>query len=168
MEPRDVAIATYLACLVELVGEYTGTKPASRALSTGHPREDTSDLFYSTLVRFGEERVWGSSVLVANEASLSALAVGDVDDPVDWLGELNNQLVGRLKNRLLRSSVNLQVSPPVPVVGFVKDRGPTTGWVVEWPSGRMTVYLGLSVTPGVTLADDDATEVAAEGSLILF
>ncbi len=169
MEPLDVVASTYLACLLDVVREYTGATPTSRPLSANGPDQDTSDIPFATLVRFGEERVWGSSLFVSDEESLRTLAAGDVDDPTDWLGELNNQLVGRLKNRLLCRSVSLHVLPSIVVAGFVKDRGPAAGWVVEWAGGRMTACLGVTVAPGVSLAaTDDTIEAAPEGSLILY
>jgi len=169
MEPLDVVTSTYLACLVDVVGAYTGAKPTARALSAARPITGTTDDTCATLVRFGEERVWGSSLLVADEATLRNLAAGEVDDLYDWLGELNNQLVGRLRNRLIRSAPHLQISMPVPVVGFVKDRGAAAGWEVTWNGGRLTACLGLTVTPGITLvADEPMADAAAEGSLVLF
>lgn len=169
MEPLDVVTTTYLACLVDVVGAYTGADPVARPLTAASPIAGTTDDTCATLVRFGEERVWGSSLLVADEATLRDLAAGEVDDLFDWLGELNNQLVGRMKNRLIRWTPHLQISMPVPVVGFVKGRGATAGWEVVWDGGRLTACLGVTVTPGVTLAaDEPATAAAAEGSLVLF
>ena len=170
MVPHDVVTSTYLACLVETVGQYSGATPNTRPLSAlgSAPGLDPDEPPFATLIRFGEERVWGSSLLIADGTSvLDLCAVADAD-PFDWLGELNNQLVGRLKNRLLRSSVNLQISPPVQVVGFTRDRRAVVGWELEWAGGRLTACLGLTVAPGVTFETDDEVEVVAEGTLCLF
>ena len=172
MVPHDVVTSTYLACLVETVGLYSGATPSARPLSALGPAPGpdaaADEPPTATLVRFGEERVWGSSLLIADGTSVLGLCDLPDADPSDWLGELNNQLVGRMKNRLLRSSVNLQISPPVPVVGFTRDRRAVVGWEVEWAGGRLTACLGLTVAPGVAFETDDAVEVAAEGTLCLF
>jgi hypothetical protein len=170
MEPLDVVSSTYLACLVDVVGIYSGATPTARPLSATRPVEGTNETTLATLVRFGEERLWGSSLLVADEDAVAGLGDGSVADLSDWLGELNNQLVGRMKNRLLGCAVSIQVSPPVPVIGFVKDRRAAAGWEVEWPGGRLTACLGLTIAPGVVLAADGSmSEVAlAEGTLCLF
>lgn len=168
MEPLDVVSTTYLTCLLDVVGAYAGTTPTARALEDATPVARVDDDPLATLVRFGEERVWGSSLLIADEGAVLGAADGAVADAADWLGELNNQLVGRLKNRLLRSGIGLQVSPPIPVVGFVKGRRGTAGWEVEWPGGRLTGILGLTVAPGIVLVSDPTVEVVEEGTLCLF
>ena len=101
MVPHDVVTSTYLACLVETVGLYSGATPNARPFSAFGPAPaldaDSFEPPFATLIRFGEERVWGSSLLIAEGLSvLDLCAVADAD-PSDWLGELNNQLVGRLK-----------------------------------------------------------------------
>ncbi len=172
MVPHDVVTSTYLACLVETVGLYSGATPNARplaALSSAPGLDaDADEPPFATLVRFGEERVWGSSLLIADGTSVLDLCAVAHADPSDWLGELNNQLVGRLKNRLLRRSVCLQLSPPVPVVGFIRDRRAVVGWELEWAGGRLTGCLGLTVAAGVVFETDDAVDVAAEGTLCLF
>ena len=172
MVPHDVVTSTYLACLVETVGLYSGATPNARPLaalgSAPGLDPDADEPPFATLVRFGEERVWGSSLLIADGSAVLDLCAVAHADPSDWLGELNNQLVGRMKNRLLRSAVCLQLSPPVPVVGFIRDRRAVVGWELEWAGGRLTACLGLTVAPGVAFETDDVVDVAVEGTLCLF
>jgi len=172
MVPHDVVTSTYLACLVETVGLYSGATPNVRPFSGLGPAPgldpDADEPPFATLIRFGEERVWGSSLLIADGTSVLDLCAVPRADPSDWLGELNNQIVGRLRNRLLRSSVCLLLSLPVPVVGFIRDRRAVVGWELEWAGGQLTACLGLTVAPGVTFENDEVVEVAAEGTLCLF
>lgn len=98
-------------------------------------------------------------------------------DLEDWCLELNNQLVGRLKNKLLGYGRVVIVGLPVLLTGT--DVSPVTAansevrhYSVESADGQITLTLATLVVPDVELhemessMDDDA--VLVEGEVALF
>ena len=89
----------------------------------------------------------------------------------EWARELANQLIGRIKNRLLQFGVTLQIGLPVTSDAHAESRR-------ERPATRR-VYMGRTVRGNVLLTLEGLPEeselsyvgpdgVAAEGELILF
>jgi hypothetical protein len=89
----------------------------------------------------------------------------------EWARELTNQLVGRVKNRLLQFGVTLQIGLPVVSDAQVEGRR-------ERPAG-LRVYTGRTVRGNVLLTLEGMPEeselsyvgpegVVAEGELIMF
>jgi CheY-specific phosphatase CheX len=110
------------------------------------------------LVAFQGERLRGSLVLLGTFEVVAKTRAGLASNSVvsrsvardwilmrDWVGELANQLVGRVKNRLLAFGLDMVVAPPVPLSGralalalqqrrepreFAFGRGEDVLWVV--------------------------------------
>jgi hypothetical protein len=98
-------------------------------------------------------------------------------DVEDWCRELNNQLMGRVKNKLLRLGCEMTTGIPVLICG--------TGIAAVTPSevdhrqyffssdyGCMTFTLAMALSPAVDLAGGnlvaDADEVRPEGAHSIF
>lgn len=96
-------------------------------------------------------------------------------DISDWAGELTNQLVGRLKNRLAASGLVLVQSTPTVIVGRHLDKAAATGtlarrYVFQGAEGVLVVCLDI-VTDGhfdLHLARQGGSLSAPEGHLELF
>jgi hypothetical protein len=108
--------------------------------------------------------------LVARENLSSAGGLGE-----DWLAESVNQLLGRLKNKLLR--YNLEVSLALPTVlrgvslRFLSTR-PAALWtyLFESDAGPISVWLDVRHAAGLVLSptSDPEMQGAPEGDLLLF
>lgn len=166
MDATEFLTAAYLDALSEVIEHYTGVRPVTTACESNDP----SGL--GSVVGFADEQVKGSSVLTAGAAEVLALSPTPDADPGDWLGELNNQVVGRLKNKAVPGGLLFQLSPPVTADGaavrFRVADAVSAHYSASWPGGTVRALLALTVPAGLFLNPDDATVVAEEGSLNLF
>ena len=94
--------------------------------------------------------------------------LGTTGDGNDWITELVNQLVGRIKNALLRHDIEIIISTPVRLRG---DRlAPLAGGeVFRSPAGEVCVWFDFEPSEGVTWREaTDDSAAASEGDLLLF
>jgi CheY-specific phosphatase CheX len=93
--------------------------------------------------------------------------------PEDWLGEISNRVLGRLKNRLLTHDVEISLALPMVLRGvrveladgsevwshaFASAHGPVSVWLDARFDGA------FSMTPVAR----ESPEIATEGELVLF
>jgi hypothetical protein len=153
--------------LAELIRCYTESDPQVTPASIADITETTA-----AIVGFGDEAFRGSVVLLGEAAIVASLADTPPANPVDWLGELGNQVVGRLKNKLLRYGVSPQMGTPVTLSGKSLDLGAVgaepTAWQVQWSTGSLRAIFALEVAEGLELVADENAVAAEEGSLSLF
>lgn len=88
----------------------------------------------------------------------------------DWSAELANQLLGRVKNRMVARGVDLQMTTPLALRGkalTVDDEGQMEVFDFEGPDGNVRVWLDLELSGEVEVR---ATEekIASEGDMMLF
>lgn len=91
----------------------------------------------------------------------------------DWLAELANQLLGRVKNRLAAHGANLGLAQPLVLRGVrLEIAHPEEIWSrgFETDHGQACVWLDVHVEPGVTITErpDPSVQAAMEGDVILF
>lgn len=94
----------------------------------------------------------------------------------DWSGELANQLLGRLKNQLLKYKVVLNMSLPVVLSGdglrlLATKHQITRYYSFSSDAGKVFIRLDMEMSPDFRFtADDGATSegVVDEGELLLF
>ena len=157
----------FVTALSELIHHYSGESPEIAP----EPGAATGAQL-AAVVGFSEERISGSAVLTAVPDVARALSDTHVADATDWLGELGNQLVGRLKNKLVAHDIHVRLSVPVTAsgsgLGFGAVHAESTRWVARWTGGLVCALLAVSVAPELELAPTDAAGVAEEGSLFLF
>ena len=117
------------------------------------------------------------SLLMALPSGVASRTIPAADASlVDWCGELANQLLGRLRNRLLDYQVSINMTLPVVISGGrfalpAKTRPITRyfSFVSDW--GRLFVRLEAELSPEVELVRLASTEegrVLDEGELLLF
>jgi CheY-specific phosphatase CheX len=119
MEPRtqkamDGAVQEAVSGLFEAYGY--------PVVPLGPPDTVDSEKEYSEMagvIGFCTEQLSGNLVISTSEAVVLSTVPAGVNRPQssDWLGELSNQLLGRLKNQLRRFGVALQMSTPIVLVG---------------------------------------------------
>jgi hypothetical protein len=154
------------------------------AAPADHPEAPGKSQYLAAFIGFGGEKVRGALTVVTPMPLLKRTHPlgGDVvlseNDASDWSREFVNQMLGRLKNQLLRRGVVLEISTPQAVLA---DRLR----VVPSPQGQLIkrayavealellVFLDFAVAPDVVLRLDDAAaqdveDVPTEGDLLLF
>ena len=107
---RVVQEMASLACreLFEAYG--VGLKPT---VSSPH---DLAEVLYCGVMGFVGQGVRGSCLLAASQAPLEASR--PAEGPVrDWIGELTNQLVGRMKAKLLLRGAGVVMTTPIVLRG---------------------------------------------------
>jgi CheY-specific phosphatase CheX len=87
------------------------------APQTSSAAKECSDM--AGVIGFCAEQLSGTVVVTTTEEVVLSTLPEGVSSPhsSDWLGELSNQLLGRLKNQLSEFGVVVQVSTPVVLVG---------------------------------------------------
>jgi hypothetical protein len=97
-------------------------------------------------------------------------------DLEDWCLELNNQLVGRVKNKLLPYGPVVNVGLPLLLTGtdvsaVIAPKSEVHRYFVESADGQIALTLATLIAPDVDLQEIPSTDdesVLAEGELALF
>jgi CheY-specific phosphatase CheX len=148
----------------ELLDAY-GVKVAD----AGSDWAESDEVLFSGVMGFIGDRVRGTCLLAASKSTILATAPRDAR-PRDWVGELANQLVGRLKSKLMAHGVTIGVSTPVVLSGVRLSplpRSEVLPSVFETSSGRVLVWLEVEVDPEFTLGSLRPLR-AAEGEFLVF
>jgi CheY-specific phosphatase CheX len=122
----------------------------------------------SGLVGFSGPGIRGASILAASESPIAR------SNPVegslaDWIAELANQLVGRIKNQLLRSGADVYATTPIVLPGdhiAPMRRADITPLVFSAEGGSVFVWIELDTQPDFQLGMPG--EVINEGEAVLF
>jgi CheY-specific phosphatase CheX len=131
--------------------------------------EESDEVLFSGVMGFIGDRVRGTLLLAAPKDTILATAPEDAR-PRDWVGELANQLVGRLKSKLMAHGVTVALSTPVVLSGVRLSplpRSEVLPSVFETPTGRILVWLEVEVDPEFTLGSLRPLR-AAEGEFLVF
>jgi hypothetical protein len=164
---RETIQAEYESALSGLVECYANEIPQI----IREPLDDVEDMT-AAVVGFGDLEFSGSAILLATVPNAKALSESAPLNPTDWLGELGNQVVGRLKNKLAAYGVLPQLGSPVTIRGkhldFSSVGGKTETWLVRWSGGELRSMLSLHVKDHFVLSLDPSTVPAEEGSLSMF
>jgi CheY-specific phosphatase CheX len=131
--------------------------------------QESDEVVYSGVMGFIGERVRGTLLLAAPKETILATAPEDAR-PRDWVGELANQLVGRLKSKLMAHGVTVALSTPVVLSGVRLSplpRSEVLPAVFETTNGRVLVWLEVEVDPEFTLGSLRPLR-ATEGEFLVF
>ncbi|MCE9571697.1 MAG: chemotaxis protein CheX [Deltaproteobacteria bacterium] len=104
-------------------------------------------------------------------ASNGALQVSDANGQRDWLAELTNQLLGRIKNQLLTFGITIYSSTPLVLRGDhlspMGDSPPPHLFATA--SGVIAVWFDSESRPGLEFAEvADASATVMEGEAMMF
>lgn len=91
----------------------------------------------------------------------------------DWMGELGNQLLGRLKNRLIAHGVVIDLGTPAVLYGVeiqrhVGRRPVACQRFLLGSAGKLVVHLDADVGEDFQLAEANGAEAMPEGEVALF
>jgi len=157
-------------CCQELFAAYELTlDPVDNALFP--PRDD---LLYCSVMGFGGRQVRGALVLVSTSEPLERTHAGDDESHQDWIRELSNQLMGRVKNRLLPLGATLQMATPAAISGKNLDLTssvPSAHQVFRAGSGFVCVWIECEYLEGFelpTTPSGNMEAVLSEGEALLF
>jgi hypothetical protein len=139
--------------------------------SEDHELEANDQRVLCGVIGFVGSGVRGSCMLVGHDE----LIMGSCPDggrSRDWIGELTNQLAGRVKAKLLKYGVEVALSTPIGVSGVAvhpiprNELKPTYFSALERP---LIVWVEMDSDPGFVLAESAAPEPGrTEGEIVLF
>lgn len=128
----------------------------------------------ATVVGFSSATARGSVVLLTSDAVVEQTKPFEDTDPDDWLGELGNQFIGRMKTAMLGYGVEFNINIPTTMHG---DRL-RFSWglrAAKFAADLEGDGLGARALMGVLLDGDpwqlvkqEDTEIAEAGDLLLF
>jgi CheY-specific phosphatase CheX len=151
------------AC-VELLQAYNvALTPAAQGWS------ESDEVMFSGVMGFVGDRVRGTCLLAAPQGTVEA-AAPKAAGARDWVGELSNQLVGRLKAKLMARGATIALSTPVVLRGVRLSPLPRTDVepvVFDSPAGKVLVWLEVEIETDFQLGEERAL-TASEGELLVF
>ena len=139
------------------------------ASTSAEPWRSTNEVMLAGVMGFVSERLLGSCLLAGSRDVLMATAPSDAR-PRDWVGELANQLVGRLKSKLLGHGVTITMNTPVVLSGISLCPLPRTEVapsVHSTPAGQLLVWVEIDVDPLFKWGEPQDLP-ATEGGLVVF
>jgi chemotaxis phosphatase CheX-like protein len=157
---QDLA-ATACIELLQAYGVEAGAAPDGWSAS--------NEFMLAGVMGFVSERLVGSCLLAGARDVLMATAPADAR-PRDWVGELANQLVGRLKSKLMGLGVTITMNTPVVLSGISLSPLPRTDVapaVHQTPLGRLLVWVEVEVDPEFSWGEPQEVP-ATEGELVVF
>jgi len=165
---EDVLRVLVPDCVTSLLGDY-GVMMA--------PTHGSSAMRMMAVIGFSGRHMHGSLALAAGEEVVRRsmpCAEGCVND---WLGELANQLLGRVKNQLCRYGMDLNLAVPMvlrglqlSVHGEVGPGGQGRVMRYEFSSahGPVCVWFDADIEGGLMLTERESSAASAEGAVLFF
>ncbi len=134
----------------------------------------TEELALCGVMGFGGKRIRGALLLATTREPLERTNPGSVHSQRDWICELSNQLMGRIKNKLLLRGVEVLLATPVGLSGENLCATPTklrAPHVFAAENGYVCVWIDLEFTDGYAIPHEalwGAETPVTEGDTILF
>lgn len=152
-------------CCVELFAAYGVTlnsKPAEFIVS--------DEVLLSGVIGFVGPTLRGTCLLVGNRSPIE-LSSPQKQHTRDWVGELTNQLVGRLKRKFLGFGLEVALTTPVVLSGLhlrPMPRGKLTPRVFSTESGSIMIWLEVEAEPGFEFGPAISDSTSVEGEVLMF
>lgn len=130
---------------------------------------ESDEVMFSGVMGFVGDNVRGTCLLAARQGTIQAAAPNGAGAR-DWVGELANQLVGRLKAKLMARGATIALSTPIVLRGVKLSPLPRTDVhpvVFESSAGKVLVWLEVEIKDDFQLGDERALK-ASEGELLVF
>lgn len=141
---------------------------------TTHPPEQPE---IAGVISFFGSELTGTLALATSKRLIDAKAAATpgVVSSTDWLAELANQLLGRLKHLLISQSATIYLGTPMSVTGRelafsgTASTPESTFHVFQAAQGTILIWLDLEYVDGFEFhPNDDSEDGAAAGETILF
>ena len=164
MSNQRVVDSIVVGCTEELFAAYGVRLARRQAPSPGE------EVIFVGVVGFTSEVMRGALLLAPTRTPLARSYKGGPCELRDWAGELANQLLGRIKNRLFTYGVEISVSTPVVIKGNCLapvPRGELVPYMFDGRPGEVAVLFDAELRDGLQLAPRNLV-VPNEGDTILF
>jgi hypothetical protein len=136
------------------------------------PLEGDSELLYCGVVGFSGEQMRGSVLLATSREPLGRTSPTNDASFREWIAELSNQLLGRVKNKLIPRGVTLHLSTPIVLRGHHLapiPRAEQVPFVFSCEGGYVCVWFDAELQPGLDLSQvEETTGLIGEGESMLF
>ena len=143
------------------------------------PASDTGDLTLASIIGFSGEDIQGALGMATTHQTLSAAHLASTGrkagpgEENDWLRELANQVMGRVKGGLLAQGVKVTIALPQTVQGMCLSPDERRRNRVAWTSlhvsgGLFLTWVDLEVFDGLRLGGKAAEMAVPAGELLLF
>jgi hypothetical protein len=133
---------------------------------------DAPPLLYCGVIGFSGEQLRGSLLLATSREPLGRTSPTTDASLREWIAELSNQLLGRVKNKLYAHGVTLYLSTPVVLRGehiAPLSQTPLTPFGFRCDGGQVCVWLDTEIGPNIDLTRVvDTAGVLGEGDSALF
>jgi len=133
-------------------------------------RMQTSERLLSGSIGFVGRRLRGSCLLAAGEKPLS-LTCPEKDGALrDWVGELTNQFVGRLKTKLLSRDIEVFVTTPIVLAGVHIEPLPRSRmepFVFKSSAGEVMAWIEVETEEAFVFGSERPTESGIEGDILV-
>ena len=161
LEDLVLECATALFSAYDRPLKYTGVSPS-----------EPQFFVLSGVIGFTGDDIRGTLLLAMTSGLLEDLSPSNASMR-DWIAELSNQLLGRLKNQLLRFGTEIYAATPSVLRGELltplRPRAALGGHCFESARGTACVWLDTEIREGFALEAPSAAAVAqAEGETLLF
>jgi hypothetical protein len=132
--------------------------------------DETNAPLFSSVMGFVGDSLRGTCLLVCERHPLEATCPpgGGVRD---WVGEMTNQLVGRLKVKLLAYDINVAMTTPVVLQGVriqPLPKVPACPVMFSAGTGNVLVWIEVEVAAGFALPPPRRADAGETGELMLF
>lgn len=129
-------------------------------------------LLFCGVVGFSGDQMRGTLLLATSREPLGRTSPTTDASLREWIAELANQLLGRIKNRLVPRGVLLHMSTPVVLRGqhiAPVSRAELVPYAFACEGGTVCVWFDAEVVDGIDLTQEVAVEgVITEGTSTLF
>ena len=153
------------ACCIELFAAY------GIALKPGAPEfADSDETLLCGVMGFAGGSVRGTCLLAANRAPIE-LSSPSKNRTRDWIGELTNQLLGRLKRKIVRHDLDILLTTPLVLSGVHLRPLPRVDLaprVFSAGSGSILVWVEVEAAAGFSLGPPTADLSGSEGDILVF
>lgn len=124
-------------------------------------------------VGFSGKHARGTLLCAATKEPLRRVSLGKCASERDWIAELSNQLLGRIKSRFLRRGIEIMLSPPIVLRGEHLAPLPRATLVplsFTMDGGAVFVWLDVELDASVDLTSevDDHDVGLVEGQALIF
>ncbi|MFO0941344.1 MAG: hypothetical protein U0930_11305 [Pirellulales bacterium] len=153
--------------LADLINHYTNEEPNVKELFDSSVSGEIT-----AIIGLAEPQIAASISLTATKLVARKLAMRDDANPRDWLGELSNQLAGRLKNKMTAYGHSPNLTTPTTVTGawLLVEPLETQSYLIvaEFSGHQIAAQLILDLAEDLKLEKRTSQSSAEEGSLQLF
>ena len=131
----------------------------------------TEEVAFAGIIGFTGRSIRGTLVLAPTRSLLESSHHASPGALRDWAGELANQLIGRIKNRLRGYGLEIHVTTPVILKGMSLaplPRGDLGPYRFASATGSLSVWFDVEVGEEVRLVACDVPAGLVEGDAVIF